>query len=221
MTGSRIEWSPGRHVDITVTGGGDASTVVVLAHGAGAGRGHPFMVELSDRLAARGMRIVTFDYPYLSEARRVPDRLETLMAAHRAVIAATRSPGRRLLLAGKSMGGRVASHLSGVDCDGLVFFGYPLVAIGSTTPRDTSHLGTWSVPMLFIQGERDRLAPLDLLGPIVAGLPSADLAVIPDADHSFRVPKRAGRTVSEVIEHLAGLVASWGPAGVTPKTPDR
>lgn len=209
----KIEWSPGRVVTTAVAGGSDGPAVVVLAHGAGAGRTHPFMAALSGRLAAGGLQVVTFDYPYMAEGRRAPDRLETLVAAHRAVIAAVPHSGRGLVLAGKSMGGRVASHLTDVPCDGLVFFGYPLVAVGKTAPRDTSHLGGRSVPMLFIQGERDRLAPLEVLRPVVGRLPHADLVVISDADHSFRVPKRSGRTDADVIDQLATAVLAWGPAG--------
>lgn len=208
----RVAWSPGRFVDTTVDGPADASVGIVLAPGAGAGRDHPFMAGLSRAMAAHGMLVTRFDYPYVAEGRRLPDGLDTLVAAHRAVVTAVAAKGRKLILAGKSMGGRVASHLRDVGADGFVFFGYPLVPIGKTAPRDTTHLDALTAPLLFIQGERDRLAPPGLLGPVVGRLPLASLVVIPEADHSFRVPKRVGVSEEEMVGRLAGLVAAWGPA---------
>lgn len=208
----RVEWIEGRAVGASVDGPADATVVVVLAHGAGAGRHHPFLAGLSRRLASGGLLVVRFDYPYAAEGRRAPDRLATLLAAHRAVVSALPLAGRRLLLAGKSMGGRVGSHLHDVGAAGWVFLGYPLVAAGTQEPRDTAHLGALRSPLLFVQGERDRLAPLDLLAPIVGRLEHARLVVIPEADHSFRVPQRAGVTEGEMLDHLAKTILAWEPA---------
>jgi len=208
MVPGRVEWSSGRFVETSVNGPGDAAMVVLAAHGAGAGRLHPFMVGLCERLGERGLLVVRFDYPYIAEGRRAPDRLDILVAAHRAVLAAL-DPQRPVILAGKSMGGRVGSHIADVGAVGLAFLGYPLVPPGGDTPRDTSHLGLLKAPMLFIQGERDRLAPLMHLRPIIGGLADARLVVVPDADHSFRVPKRAGVTEGEMLDLISGLVADW------------
>jgi len=199
-----LEWAEGRRVDLIEEG--DGATTIVLAHGAGAGQDHPFMAGMRERLAA-AHRVLTFDYPYIAEGRRAPDRMEVLLECHRAV-AASAAAGR-LVLGGKSMGGRMASHLDGVDSAALFFLGYPLVAIGKTEPRDTSHLDGNAAPMLFVQGERDRLGPPHLLESIVAGLPGAAMVVIPDADHGYRVPKRTGIGPVEVLDLLAETVTGW------------
>ncbi len=181
---------------------------IVLAHGAGAGREHPFMTGMRDRLVTAGFRVASFDYPYREEGRGAPDRHDKLLACHRAVYdhlaAATR---RAPFLIGRSMGGRIGSHLP-VAAPGWVFLGYPLVALGKTEPRDVSHLADLAA-MLFIQGERDALAPIDLITKIVARLPRAQLVTVADADHSFRVPKRAGIDADGMLDHLAEVVVSW------------
>lgn len=205
-----LEWEAGRTVPTVEQG--DGPTTIVLAHGAGAGQDHPFMAGMRERLSAKH-RVVTFDYPYVAAGRRAPDRLPTLLACHRAVVASV--GGDRVVLGGKSMGGRVSSHLDAPDAAAYFFLGYPLVPIGKKEPRDTSHLDAIAVPMLFVQGERDRLGPPDLLDPIVARLGRATMAVVPDADHSFKVPKRAGITPAEMLDHLTGVVSDWlaGQAG--------
>ncbi|HUG75136.1 MAG TPA: alpha/beta family hydrolase [Acidimicrobiia bacterium] len=202
-----IEWSGGE-VPATVDGPEGASTGVVLAHGAGAGRSHPFMEGLRTRLAAAGFLVVAFDYPYMAAGRKAPDRLPTLVAAHEA--AATHLEGLvdRAVIAGKSMGGRVGSHLSGFDQWPRLFYGYPLVALGKSEPRDTTHLDRLTGGLLFVQGGRDRMGPLDLLRPVVKRLDAA-LHVVPDADHSFKVPKRTGRTGEDVLDELVSVTREW------------
>jgi hypothetical protein len=190
-------------VDIAGSGPG-----VLLAHGAGAGHEHPFMVGVRRRLVAAGFCVATFDYPYREEGRRAPDRFERLLACHQAVFdhvcaAADAAP----FLVGKSMGGRIGSHLR-VTAPGWVFLGYPLVAAGKTVPRDVSHLAVIG-PLLFIQGSRDSLAPLPLITGVVAALAEADLEVIPDADHGFRVPKRTGIDAEVVMDRIADRMADW------------
>jgi predicted alpha/beta-hydrolase family hydrolase len=200
----RLEWAEGRTIDLTEEG--DGPPAIVLAHGAGAGQQHPFMAGMRRRLAA-SQRVITFDYPYIAEGRRAPDRMPVLLACHRAVVEAIGA--ERLVLGGKSMGGRMASHLEAPDAVALFFLGYPLVAIGKPEPRDTSHLEEITAPMLFVQGERDRLGPPDLLGPVVGRLPSASMVVVPDADHSFKVPKRAGIDEGAMLDLLAETVVRW------------
>lgn len=202
-----IEWSGGE-LPATVEGPADASTGILLAHGAGAGRGHQFMEGLRTRLAAEGFLVVAFDYLYMAAGRKAPDRLPKLVAAHEAAAAHLGGLVDRAVIAGKSMGGRVGSHLSGFDEWPRLFYGYPLVALGKAEPRDTTHLDRLTGGMLFLQGERDRLAPLDLLRPIVERLDAA-LHVVPDADHSFKVPKRAGRTESDVLDELVAVTSEW------------
>jgi hypothetical protein len=155
---------------------------------------------------------MTFNYAYTEEGRRAPDRLPKLLEVHAA--AADRLAGYcdGVFLGGKSMGGRVGSHLAGDvgwDCAGLVYYGYPLVPLGKAEPRDTTHLTRITVPQLFFAGSRDRLSPPDRIVPLAAGLPSAVAEVVDGGDHSFNVPKATGRTQYEVIDELATLTADW------------
>jgi predicted alpha/beta-hydrolase family hydrolase len=152
--------------------------------------------------------VACFDYPYREEGRRAPDRLDRLIACHRAVyeyVAATCD--QPPFLVGKSMGGRVGSHLP-VAASGWVFLGYPLVPVGKTEPRDVSHLAALGAT-LFVQGERDALAPIGLMTAVVAGLADADLVVVADADHGFHVPRRAGINAEGMFDHLATVIVPW------------
>jgi len=166
------------------------------------------MVGMRQRLVDSGFAVAAFDYPYREEGRKAPDRFERLVACHRAVYDhLVGTLGEAPFLAGKSMGGRIGSHLA-VASPGWVFLGYPLVPAGRTVVRDTSHL-TAIGPMLFIQGARDSLAPLPLLSGVVTGLAHAELEVIADADHGFRVPKRTGLDSGAVLDDIAGRMAQW------------
>jgi predicted alpha/beta-hydrolase family hydrolase len=208
----RVEWRPGRRVDALLRmppeGG---STGIVLAHGAGAGQRHAFMAGLRNRLAASGFPTMTFDYPYLDTGRRAPDRPEVLLACHRAAARRLQPYVDRVILAGKSMGGRMASHLAarGEPAAGLVVYGYPLVPVGKSVPRSTAHLRDVDAPMLFIAGDRDRMAPLPMLEEVVGGLARARLEVMAGADHSFRLPARSGRSDTDVLEQLVSISVEW------------
>ena len=185
---------------------------VLLAHGAGAGQDHPFMVTLRDALASRGFTTLTFNYAYTEAGRRAPDRLPKLLVVHRAAADRLATYCDEVILGGKSMGGRVGSHLAGDEgwnAAGLVYFGYPLVPLGKPEPRDTSHLLSIEAPQLFLAGGRDRLGPPALIVPLAARLPRARAEIIEDGDHSFKVPKKLGRTQDEVIGQLATSTADW------------
>ncbi len=189
-----------------MSGPGEGGTGVLLAHGAGAGQRHWFMVGLRRRLADSGLATLTFDYPYVEHARRAPDRMERLLACHLAAHGRLSDRVDRVVVAGKSMGGRVGGHLvadCGVATDRLVFLGYPLVALGKAEPRDTSHLERLDVPMLFIQGEKDRMGPPHLVRQVAGRVPYAEVVVVADADHGFRVPKRTGLDPEAVLDLLA------------------
>ena len=201
-----LEWSPGRTVPLVTAGAG--STAVVLAHGAGAGQTHAFMVGMRQRLAAE-FAVTTFDYPYKAAGRRAPDRMEILLECHRAVAAAVAAEADRLVLGGKSMGGRMASHLADPPAAARFFLGYPLMPIGKTEPRDTSHLDRITTPMLFVQGERDRLGPPAMLAPIITRLGNASMVVVPDADHSYNLPKKWGISAEQMLDRVAGIVVAW------------
>lgn len=194
----------------------DAHCLYVFGHGAGAGMRHRFMEAASERLAGHRIANLRYQFPYMEAGRRRPDDRATLLATVRAAVrtAADAAPDLPLLAGGKSMGGRMTSlaaaeaPLAGVR--GLVFFGFPLHPAGRRSTERAAHLARVHLPMLFLQGERDRLAEVDLLRPVCAGLGElATLLVVPDADHSLHVPKRSGRTDEDVLAELAAVVAEW------------
>ena len=193
-----------------------ARRLLVLAHGAGAGMRHRFMAATSRQLADVGIATFRYQFPYMEAGGRRPDSRATLLATVRAAVAAASemAPGLALLAGGKSMGGRMTSlaaaeaPLAGVR--GLVFLGFPLHAAGRPASERGDHLAAVQHPMLFLQGERDQLADLELLRPICARLGErATLHVVPTADHGFHVLKRSGRSDEEVLAELARTVAAW------------
>ena len=187
---------------------GDGSMGILLAHGAGAGQQHPFMVGMRERLAARGYLVLSFDYPYMAAGRKAPDRLPMLVEAHTAAADYLAARASSLVFAGKSMGGRVGSHVEGFDDRRRVFLGYPLVALGKSEPRDTSHLDRLTAGMLFVQGEKDRMGPLELVKPVVRRV-GASLHVVVDGDHSFKVPKKTGRSEDDVLDEISDVMVAW------------
>ena len=192
--------------------GRSRSVAVLLAHGAGAGQGHDFIVAVRDDLAASGIPVMTFDYRYMEAGRRSPDRIATLLTVHRAAADRLARDHRHVALVGKSMGGRIGSHLAGElgwPAAGLAYLGYPLVPPGKGEARPTDHLAAISAPQLFVAGTRDRLSPPDLIRPLTKSLTDAAIHVVDDADHSLRVPKRVGLTDREVLAGVTGMLARW------------
>jgi predicted alpha/beta-hydrolase family hydrolase len=165
---------------------------MVIAHGAGAGRTSHFMIQAAEGLAARDVTAVTFDFPYITAKRRVPDKAPVLEACWREAIAvARRHTGTLpLFIGGKSMGGRIASHVASQGIDGvrgLVFFGYPLHPPGKPEQRRDAHLPAITEPMLFIQGSRDAFGTTDEIRELLPRLKRATLHEITGGDHSFKV----------------------------------
>ena len=192
----------------------------MLAHGAGAGMRHHFLAQAADVFAARGIATYRYEFPYMQAGKNRPDSPGVAEAAVRAAVAAAahRAPDLPLIAGGKSFGGRMTSQaqakapLQGVL--GLVFLGFPLHAPGKPGTSRAEHLTSVDVPMLFLQGTRDEFAQLDLLQQVVNGLGDrATLHLIADGDHSFNVPKRAGKTESEVMDELAQTIQQWAPRG--------
>jgi predicted alpha/beta-hydrolase family hydrolase len=202
-----------REVSVAVHGEGE--TAIVLAHGAGGNRKAPFLVTIAEGLAAAGHRVVLMNFPYTEAQKRVPDPPALLEAAIDAVAtyAETTLAARRVVLGGKSMGGRMASQLvaKGRNAAGLVFLGYPLHPPGQVEKMRDAHLGSIAPPMLFIQGTRDAFARWDLIEAVTARLPRATLHRVEDGDHSFRVPKRTGRTAADVEAGILTAITSWLP----------
>jgi uncharacterized protein len=194
----------------------NAECVLMLAHGAGAGMNHPFMTALANELAAARVASFRFQFPYMEQRRRVPDRAPVLTATVQAAVhvALEAAPDLPLFAGGKSLGGRMTSlaaaeHGLG-DVRGLVFFGFPLHPPNQPGTKRAEHLGEVRLPMLFLQGTRDALADLKLLRPICAKLGAqVTLHVIEGADHSFHVLRSSGKTDEGVLEELARSVSVW------------
>jgi uncharacterized protein len=190
---------------------------LILAHGAGAPQTHPWMVGVARALAARHIDIVTFNFLYAEEKRRSPDKNDLLEATWRAAIRTVRSRGdvahRRLLIGGKSMGGRIASQIAAnvdVDVAGLVLLGYPLHPPGKPKQLRTAHLPRVRAPMLFVQGSRDAFGTPSELAPVVEELVAGTrLFVIDGGDHSLSLPKRSGETFETVVARVAGEVVRF------------
>jgi uncharacterized protein len=179
--------------------------LILFAPGAGAPSSHPWIQSWKDRLSEVGY-IETFDYDYMREGRKRPDPLPKLIAAHRKALDAARKrhPAESTILIGKSMGGRVGCHLSLEEkIDGLVCLGYPLCAMGDRTKLRDEVLRVLSTPILFVQGTRDSLCPLDLLERVRSDMKAHNvLHVVEGGDHSLRVPKRALQATSKTQEDI-------------------
>ena len=194
----------------------DARALYVFAHGAGAGMRHAFMEAAADRLAARDVATLRFNFPYMEAGRGGPNPQPVLLKSVRSAVAeaARLAPDLPLLAGGKSMGGRMTSTAAAKEAlpgvRGIAFFGFPLHAPGRRSAERGAHLADVGLPMLFLQGTRDKLADLELLEPLLGGVrPPAKLHVVDDADHGFHVPKRSGRTDDQVLDELCDVFATW------------
>jgi len=201
------------------------SSTFVLAHGAGAGQLSPFIARFARGLARRGIRVITFDFPYMQHRRRAPDKAPQLESAYRAVLRQTTpadTPGK-LFIGGKSLGGRIASHLAAAQDElaerlsGLVCLGYPLHAPGQARLRD-AHLPAIRAPVLILQGERDAFGtPEEIRTAMKAMSAPVRLFVVEHGDHSLSVPKSGEKTQEEIYrlveEEISGWMASVLPRG--------
>jgi hypothetical protein len=196
-----------------------ATCLLVLAHGAGAGMNHPFMSAIANHLAEDQIATFRYQFPYMEQRRGVPDKQPLLTATVAAAVAtaAKLAPGLPLFAGGKSMGGRMTSLAASEQkleaVRGLIFFGFPLHPPKRPSTKRAQHLQLVKQPMLFLQGTRDDLADLTLLRPICESLgPQTTLHVIDGADHSFHVLKRSGKTDSQVLAELSSTVKAWTTA---------
>ena len=189
---------------------------MVLGHGAGAGMEHQFMSQLADNLATVGIASLRYNFPYMEQGRRTPTSPAISQATVKAAVDEAHQlfPNHLLLVGGKSYGGRMSSQaqsnqlLDGVL--GLVFYGFPLHAPGKPGDQRGEHLKRIKIPMLFLQGSRDKLADLAYLRPLVGNLKhQATVEVIEGADHGFNMLKSASKTSAEVQLELAKMTAEW------------
>ena len=159
-------------------------------------------------MAARGVAVIRFNFPYMEAGRRVPDPQPSLQACYRAIAETVAEEFKRPYLGGKSMGGRIASHVvaDGFPASGLVFLGYPLHPPGTPDRIRDEHLRHIGVPMLFLQGTRDPFAKPDLLHRTVEGLAAAHLVEIEGGDHSLKV---RGRSTADVTAELVESIDSF------------
>jgi uncharacterized protein len=193
-----------------------ARACYVLAHGAGAGMAHPFMAAVAAALAERGIATLRYQFPYMEQGGRRPDPPKLAHATVRAAVAGASRlvPKLPLIAGGKSFGGRMtsqaqaASPLPGVR--GLTFLGFPLHPAGRPSRERGRHLFDLRIPMLFLQGTRDTLAMTDEIEALCMELGArATLRLFADADHSFHVPKRSGRTDAQVMSDMLDAFAVW------------
>jgi len=194
----------------------NARACYVLAHGAGAGMRHPFMASVAEGLAERGVATLRYQFPYMERGSKRPDAPKLAHAAVRVAVAemSRLAPDLALIAGGKSFGGRMtsqaqaASPLPGVR--GIAFLGFPLHAPGRPSDERCKHLFDVQIPMLFMQGNRDEFADLELLQPLVKQLGArATLKLFPDADHSFHVPARTGRKDTDVRAEMLDVLVGW------------
>ncbi|HLR06803.1 MAG TPA: alpha/beta fold hydrolase [Pyrinomonadaceae bacterium] len=194
-----------------------AGFTVVLGHGAGANQLSGFMRMVAGGLAGRGIDAVTFNFLYTERGRRIPDPKARLESCYRAVINGALNHRKlkknRLVIGGKSMGGRIASQVAAAEGNriaGLVFLGYPLHPPGRPDKLRDEHLKEIRAPMLFAQGARDTFGTADEIRAVIKKhrLP-ATLYVIEGGDHSFKVPKSAGVPQATVYEMIMDKVTDW------------
>jgi predicted alpha/beta-hydrolase family hydrolase len=193
---------------------GRGTTLVVLGHGAGGNRHDPMLQALAGALAASGRAACLYNFAYAEKGMRRPDPPSVLEATTRAAaaLALEATGARRVVHGGRSMGGRIASQVvaAGERADGLVFLGYPLHPPGQFEKRREAHLPGIGAPQLFVQGTRDAFAREDLLLALVDRLsPRAELHRVAEADHSFAVRKRSGRTPEDVLAEVRAALLGW------------
>src|SRR5579864_1317572 len=210
----------------------EARATLILGHGAGAGQQSAFVVEFARALSARGLDLVTFNFAYTEQGRRIPDRGPVLEACYRSVIDAVRAevPSARpwLFTGGKSMGGRIATQVAAGNpkgpVAGLVLLGYPLHPPGKPTDRRDKHLPAVGAPMLFIQGSRDAFGTPSELTPILDGLdPRPRVHTVEGGDHSFKLPRKDPAAQAAVHDDIQRIIIEWidGIAGTAGRAPHR
>jgi predicted alpha/beta-hydrolase family hydrolase len=193
-------------------------SALILAHGAGAGQRSRFIVAFATALSGLDLETVTFNFLYTERRRRIPDPLPTLTMCFRAVMAAARqelaSARRSLFIGGKSLGGRVATHVaaeaSDIPISGIVLLGYPFHPPGRPNATRDAQLPSVGRPMLFVQGTRDPFGTPSELKPVLDGLrPRPALYAVEGGDHSFTVSRRDQARQASTDADIQRRIAEW------------
>src|SRR3984893_6997396 len=194
----------------------ESKACFVVAHGAGAGMLHPFMEKLANDLAARRIATMRYQFPYMEKLSRRPDPPALCHATVRAAVQAARQllPSLPLFAGGKSFGGRMTSQAQAgiplAEVRGLIFLGFPLHPPKQPSDARAEHLSKARIQMLFVEGSRDEFGQAALLNPVISRLGDlATLRVLPDADHSFRVPARSHLTQEQINHEMLDALAGW------------
>ena len=194
-----------------------ARAALILGHGAGAGQRSTFMVDFARSLSSRGIDVITFNFLYTEQRRRIPDRSPALEACYRAAIETARahieSARHFLFIGGKSMGGRIATQVAAADRDlplaGLVLLGYPLHPPGKPDQLRDRHLPQVQRPMLFVQGRRDAFGTMAELTPILERITPAPTLHMVDGDHSFKLSKKDPAAQAALYADIQQAIAEW------------
>jgi predicted alpha/beta-hydrolase family hydrolase len=217
----QIEWAPEERVSALfyTPVKGKPGPTLVLGHGAGANQTSPFMVRFATGLATRGIQVCTFNFPYMERGKRTPDPGPKLESCYRSVLRQLRSQQlarSALFVGGKSLGGRIASHLTAGEDDvardlaGLICLGYPLHPPNAPEKIRSAHLAAIQVPVLIIQGERDVFGrPEEIRAALQKITAPVRLFVVEEGDHSLTVPKRFSLPQEEVYARVEGEIAGW------------
>lgn len=191
---------------------GSGARGVLLAHGAGTNQDHPTIVGTRDALAAEGLTVLTFNYLYTEAGRTRPDSKERLLECHRAALASlAERVGDGVVLAGRSMGGRMGTYLGaeGALVLGVVSYAYPLHPPGQPDKLRVEHLPEIKIPMLFFQGSSDPLSRSDLFDRYVRSLPKAEVEDM-EANHSLGGVKSVGYLAHRTAGWIRALLPSTG-----------
>ena len=211
--------------------GPPANATFVLAHGAGAGQQSAFITGFARGLTERGIDVLTFNFLYTEQHRRVPDRTEKLEACYRAAVGTARRHFGRpaVFIGGKSMGGRIATHLAAADdveelgIAGVVALGYPLHPPGKPQQLRAAHLSRIRVPMLIVQGERDPFGTPAELQPVLDAIAGdVTLRVVENGDHSLAPSRQKDRVAAAYVElhqHVADWIRSQNERGDSSSPP--
>lgn len=181
---------------------------VLLAHGAGTNQEHPSIVGIRAGLAAGGLSVMSFNYPYTERGSKRPDRQEKLVACHQAAAEAMASRVETIFLAGRSMGGRMGTYLvaDGYPAAGLILYAYPLHPAGKPEKLRVDQFASIDIPMLFLQGTRDALSKMELFDRHISPLPNVTVDLLEGAGHG---PRGGGWNTESMTEHYVESTLTW------------